>query len=207
MNLGARYWRFSRKLATIAEAFQHACSQPVDPHCLATHELARENATIQLQDQWSAFCRDLILGSWRGGAVTLGGARIPRRPGGASDAAALHALRATYTGSAKRSRQWEPKWFDPIQAIDAAKRLSIPNLVNVSLGLGLTPSPLDQLRAVRNYFAHRGQESSTRLALHLTSHPTNAGAHLFVSQLTLGGVPAFVRWTAEIETMAWAAAQ
>lgn len=207
MNLGARYWRFSRRVRAIADAFQHACESPSDPSCAQTHILARESAAIQLQDQWSAFCRDLVLHSWRGGVTTLVGASIPRRVGDVSDAAGLAALRATYTGSDKKSKYWEPKWFDPIQTLDAAKRLSIPNIGSVTVGVGLTPSPLDELRAVRNYFAHRGEETSKRLAAHVMCHPSDSDAHRFISQLTLAGVPALVRWTAEIDTMAWAAAQ
>lgn len=207
MNLGARYWRFSRKIDEIAGAFQHASSTLKDPDCAGAHLLARESATIQLQDQWSCYCRDVIINSWQGGVQTLGGAKIPRRLGDASEQAALNALRATFTGAARKSKHWEPKWFDPNQAIDAAKRLGLPNLVSLSGGIGLTPSPLDELRAVRNYFVHRGRESADRLSLHLSAHPTETSAHLFVSQLTLAGVPAFVRWTAELDTMAWAAAQ
>ena len=108
MNLGARYWRFSRRAAMLADAFQHSCSPPRDPECLGSHRLARESAAIQLQDQWSSFCRDLVLNSWRGGVVTLSGARIPRRAGDVSDSAALRTLRSTFAGKDKKSKHWEP---------------------------------------------------------------------------------------------------
>lgn len=191
----------------IADAFQHSCLQPLDPECFESHQLARENATIQLQDQWNAFCRDLVLNSWRGGVMTLSGAALPQRVGPISDAAALAALRATFTGKDKKSKYWEPKWFDPNQTLDAAKRLALPNLSSISAGVGLTPSPLDELRAVRNYFAHRGRLSADTLATYILAHPSDADAHGFVSKLTLAGVPKLVRWTAEIDTMAWAAVQ
>lgn len=207
MNLAARYWRFSRRILRIADAFNHSCGTPVDPGCRDAHRLARENATIQLQDQWSAFCRDLVFGSWRGGVVTLSGVAIQRRSGDVSDDAALRTLRATFIGKNKKSQYWEPKWFVPSQTLDAAKRLSIANFASVSTGVGLTPSPLDELRAVRNYFAHRGRESSAKLAIYLRRHPSDVVAHHFMSQPTLAGVPALVRWAAEIDTMAWAAAQ
>ena len=206
MNLGARYWRFSVKTRVIGAAFQHATQAPVDPDCRDAHALAREDATIQLQDQWSVYCRDLILASWRGGISTLGGTTLKRRSGDCSNSAALDTLRATYVGRSKKSKTWEPKWFDSVQALDAAKRLGIANFAEVSSGLGLSPSPLDQLRAVRNYFAHRGKDSADRLEPFLTVRPTAAGAHQHVASLTLAGVPMLVRWAAELDTMAWAAA-
>lgn len=206
MNLGARYWRFSRNAHAIGAAFEHATMTPVDPECSATHALARENATIQLQDQWSAYCRDMITASWRGGCTTLGGVVIPKRAGLSSYASAVAALRATYVGTAKKSKYWEPKWFDPVQALDAAKRLGVPNLPTLSAGLGLTPSPLDELRAVRNYFAHRGPESCDRLQPFLGARATVALVHQHVSAPTLAGVPQLVRWVHELDTMAWAAA-
>lgn len=206
MNLGARYWRFSRKAASIAEAFQHATLPLTDPGCEVPHALARENALIQLQDQWSSFCRDLIVASWQGGVTTLGGTVISKRQGSNSASAAMVALRSTYTGRSKKSRYWEPKWFDPAETIEAAGRLKIPNLASVSGGIGISPAPLGELRAARNYFAHRGQESTQRLASYISGPITDTAAHAHVTRLTLGGVPAFVRWAAEMDSMARASA-
>lgn len=139
--------------------------------------------------------------------MTLSGMVIPRRSGDVSSAAALNTLRATFTGRSKKSTNWEPRWFDPNETLDAAKRLAIPNLANVSTGVGLTPSPLAELRAIRNYFAHREKRSAAHLAAYINGHPSDATAHRFISQPTLAGVPALARWAAEIDTMAWAAAQ
>jgi hypothetical protein len=207
VNLGARYWRFSRKAAWLAAAFAQAATAPIDPACDSPHLLARENATIFLQDQWSAFCRDLVYSSWRGAVVTMGGQVLPRRPGARSDHAALLALRTTYSGKQKRSPNWEPKWFDPLETIEAAKRLSVPNLRAIALGVGLTPSPLDELRAVRNYFAHRGRQSTARLAPYAGSPVTGAAAHALLRQRSLGGSYRFEEWVAELDIMARAAVE
>lgn len=91
MNLGARYWRFSSKVAWIAAAFRNASVVPVAT-CMHPHLLSREGATIQLQDQWNAFCRDLIISSWRGNVFTLSGTYLAHRAGPTSESAALAAL-------------------------------------------------------------------------------------------------------------------
>ncbi len=163
MNLGARYGRFSRKVTYIAAAFRRAAEVAVPRECVDAHTLSREAATVFLQDQWNVFCRDLVINSWQGGVTTLGGMDIPVRSGPRSKADAMRVLRGTYTGKLKKAPYWEPKWFDATATIDAARRLGIPNFTSVAAGVGGTPSPLDELRAVRNYFAHRGRDTSDRL--------------------------------------------
>lgn len=204
MNLGARYWRFSRKADAIAATFRFAAG-PADLGCLDAHAFSREAAAILLQDQWNSFCRDLIIGSWRGGVTTMGGVNLPSRTGPTGEAVALTALRATYTGKQKKSGNWEPKWFDALAAIDAARRLAVPNFNSVVAGIGITPSPLDELRAVRNYFAHRGRETVTRLAPFVPAGVSDAAVHALITGTTLGGAMVLERWASELDTMARAA--
>lgn len=207
MNLGARYWRFSRRTGWLSAAFTQASDTPLDQACENPHVLARENATVFLQDQWSAFCRDLVYSSWRGGCITASGSMLPARVGARSNHAALLALKSTYTGKQKKSRHWEPKWFDPIDTLEAAKRLHVPNIAAISAGVGLSPSPLDELRAVRNYFAHRGRESSERLKPYTGGPVTVAAAHDLLTQRSLGGGYRFESWVADLDVMARAAVQ
>jgi hypothetical protein len=174
--------------------------------CFEVHLLGRENASVQLQDSWNNFCRDVIFRSWRGGVHTLDGRFIPRRTGDTSPRAALTELRSTYSGKAKKAWYWEPKWFDPIEAIEAASRLGIPNLAEVSAGIGLSPSPLAELRAVRNYFAHRGEQSVSKLSVWV-AHPTTDAVHRHVSASTQGGALRFERWVAQLDLMARATVQ
>lgn len=207
MNLGSRYWRFSRRIEWLSSAFTQAADSPLDAACEDPHVLARENATVFLQDQWSAFCRDLVYSSWRGGCMTTLGSSLPARVGSRTNHAALIALKATYTGRQRKSPQWEPKWFDPNEAIDAAKRLHVANLASITAGLGLSPSPLDELRAVRNYFAHRGRESTDRLKPY-TGYPVTSGAaHDLLKRRSLGGGYRFEAWVADLDVMARAAVE
>jgi hypothetical protein len=110
-------------------------------------------------------------------------------------------LRSTYTGRLKKSKHWEPKWFDPIESMDAAARLGIANYAGVVAGIGLTPSPLDEIRAVRNYIAHKG-EMSVRNLVPYVQPPNVAAVQAHVSAPTGGGALRFERWVAQLDVMA-----
>lgn len=201
-HLGARYWRFKQRVLDLAAAFQASTSATTD--CAPAHPISREGAIIQLQDQWSVFCRGLIIRSWVGDVRTLGGREIPIRLGHVSPEACLSALRATYTGKSKKRSYWEPKWFDANEAIDAARRLQLPNAAEISAGLGLTPSPLDEIRAVRNFIAHKGLESASRLRRH-GARASAQEVDAFVLAPTVGGASRFERWVAQLDVMAYSA--
>jgi hypothetical protein len=62
-------------------------------------------------------------------------------------------LLATYG----KRRRYEPKWARATECIDAAIRLKIANTGTVTAALGATNSPADEIRHVRNYYAHRRQ--------------------------------------------------
>jgi hypothetical protein len=203
VNLGSRYWRFRSKTYWLAENYASSVSDPHD--CGDIHLLSRESAIVQLQDQWSNFCRDLILQSWRGGVTTLGGQPITVRTGPASNYDAMNTLRSTYSGRLSKGRYWEPKWFDAVEALDAAHRLQIENFSDISAGIGLTPSPLDEIRAVRNFIAHRGAQSVAQLQPFVAT-PTAKMVDQHVAAPTLGGALRFERWVAQLDIMARAAA-
>lgn len=159
---------------------------------------------IQLQDQWNVFCRDLVIRSWKGGVQTLSGRSLQAGSGRRSETDALDALRRTYTGKLRKSARWEPKWFDATETIEAATRLGLANLAEISAGVGLTPAPLDEIRAVRNFMAHRGRQSSAALRSQ-TARSSSAELDGYLCELSLGGAPRFETWVAQLDVMAYVA--
>jgi hypothetical protein len=103
-----------------------------------------------------------VLASAGGRAQTLGGVPIGRSPILARNESPLEALRNTNTTWTRRA-VWEPKWFDPSGAIDAAARLRISNFPDFSAGLGATSTVPEDLRLVRNYLAHRHRTTADKL--------------------------------------------
>jgi hypothetical protein len=157
---------------------------------------------IKLQDRWGAFSRDLVLLSAVGSVRTTSGMSITRQCG--SSAVALRTLRATFTGRATKGRDWEPKWFDPAEAVDAAGRLRISNFAAVSAALGATPAPLAELRAVRNFFAHRGAVAGST-ARRVIGVATTPEVHDYLTATLSGGALRFEVWIAMLQSMARAA--
>lgn len=202
MELGRIYSAYSHASSRIVRGFTAHPTEFDTSTCSDAHGLTREAALIQLQDRWNGFCRSLILRSAVGGIRTLSGLNLVRAY--SSEAAALQALRGTFTGRDRKGANWEPKWFDPSEAIDAASRLVIPNYATVSAALGATPSPLEELRCVRNFFAHRGALAATTMR-RVVGVGCTLDAHAYVVAPQLGGATRFETWALTMERQARAA--
>lgn len=166
-------------------------------------------AVMRLHDAWGRFCRRLVLRCAGGRLVTVGGSYVPRSPTVASTQSALDALKSTYPTARQGWAVWEPRWFDVGQAIDAAKRLKIGNFSTVSAGLGLTGPGLEDLRACRNFFAHRNEQTdealdSLRARLEL---PLSTPAEQLPNTTVFGGSRLFHVWCFELLQRATFAAQ
>lgn len=117
---------------------------------------AAEKALIQIQIEWEHFVRGVVLDSATGQFENGSGPIISRsHPGLGSREAVAHWLIGTY-----RSRQFEPDWYLPAQAIDASIRLDISNHPQIAAELGVTPWPIDELRHIRNFIAHKSKRSA-----------------------------------------------
>jgi hypothetical protein len=144
--------RLSSELAWLREEFLAASAS----RRTRREQLAAEMAVIRLQDAWARFCRELIIMSASGNSVTLNGSVVPAVIRKRSDV--VPALLATY----KKRRQYEPKWERAVDCIDAATRLKVANLGTLAAALGSTNSPADEIRHIRNFYAHRRQGAAAR---------------------------------------------
>lgn len=104
---------------------------------------------------------------------------------------------------------WEPRWADPQESIVAAKNLKIKNFLNVSAGLGLTPSPNEHLRRVRNFLAHRNQHTASELIKVYNAHglPDKSRIDGLTQHVIAPGVTVFEQWIAQLRIMASSAIQ
>jgi hypothetical protein len=119
-----------------------------------------EYAFIALSDAWNRFARDLILASAIGGAVTLGGVRLPKTSLQITNRRLALARVRQFFG--KPQPWWEPRWFDPADAGNAATALAIPNSVRVTGAFTASTNPIEDVRWVRNFVAHRGPGTAPR---------------------------------------------
>ena len=94
-----------------------------------------------------------------------------------------------------------------MECIHAAHLLNIRNHANVAAALGATPSPVDDLRYIRNFFAHRNMTTAGRVrgvAARL-GLPTSYSALQIVTELRVPGVIVLEEWIMNLRTLAAAA--
>lgn len=118
-----------------------------------------ERALIQIQVEWEHFVRGLILDSATGRFFNLSGRVISRSHADLhSREMAAHRLMAAYP-----SRRHEPDWYLPAEAIRASIHLDVSNQSQIAAELGVTPWPIEDLRHLRNFIAHRSKRSALRV--------------------------------------------
>ena|SRR5271157_515227 len=183
----------------LQEEFVSMCARPSERN----KQLTCEMAVVRLHDAWSRFCRELIIISASERTLTLGGLQLkPLNAAINTRAAVVPFLLSTY-----KKRTYEPKWGDATECIDAARRLSIMNLATVAAALGAINSPANDIRNVRNFYAHRGKGAAQRaVATNLFSNPTRPVV-FELSAYTSGGKRVIESWVERLLAVAIAAAQ
>lgn len=205
MRLELLLSRLKREAGHLVVEFRHSC--PFEAiSCELTRPPMRAHCVIRLFDSWSRFCRSLVVTSAGARPVTAAAGRLPLAPGINSLTDVVPALRAH---NPKRPPWWEPRWGRASECIAAAKSLGIPNVATVSAAIGATPSPADDIRALRNFYAHRGEPAlaparavAARLGIVGRVHPDVIPAYP-----TLGGMPLYERWVFDLFAIAEAAIQ
>jgi hypothetical protein len=148
-DLGTLEVRFDRQVAGIANALSAQRPGGALEVQLAEYSLGA------LQDAWSRFVRDLIIRSSLGNATTASGTILgASKHGILTQRDALSILRSQWT-KAGMPAWWEPSWFRVDAATTAVTILAPGNGSNVVAAIGSSANPIDDLRALRNFAAHR----------------------------------------------------
>ena len=195
------YTKFDRECLRLSRVFDSIAGTSHQAGLLQ-NQLIKEMCIIRLQDSWSRFCRELILSSAGSRPKTSGGVRLPHAPGIYKYSDALTMLQNKYN---KRD-PWEPIWHNPFRCLDAASKLQVPNYPAIHGGLSLSfngQHPIAQLTAVRNYFAHRNQNTAqdvVNVARDLLISPPPRASDL-VSTIVLPGTTLFSLWATRLKTM------
>jgi len=203
VSLKTPYRCFLQESAWILNEFNQALYQfRKGGITIRTFSLTAEMAAIRLHDSWARFCREIILSSAVDEPSTAQTIQLPKAPGilRRSDAIAsiLLAMRLRY----------EPRWATASQAVSAANALRIANLATVSAALGAANSPAEDLCHVRNYFAHRAENTASQVkGLSFYSAGLNLDALDLLGSTVSGGVSRFESWVLGLRAMADAAIQ
>ncbi len=116
-----------------------------------------------MQDCWTRFLRDLVLRSALGNARRADGRLVGVGPLGRMyerDARVL--LQKKWPGG-KKPPYFEPSWYSPDHTSRAIQVLQPNNGNDINTAIGSRNNPIEELRAVRNFAAHRGHTSAGAL--------------------------------------------
>ncbi|MBF6604851.1 MAG: hypothetical protein IVW53_04630 [Chloroflexi bacterium] len=159
---------------------------------------------------WANFNRSLWLSSVAGAKTTSGRAVSVRRGvHGRPQSDAIHLaivlIRKPPRLKIPANRSWkrreEPAWHDPATIRRLAKKVRATNLDAIELGLDLTSNVFADLPQMRNFFAHRN-ENSIRVAR--AAAPRNGVSALLTPaeallELPYGSGPSLVRqWISDL---------
>ena len=180
--------------------FQHRCPATA-PVCDLVSYSTRAHCVIRLFDAWSRFCRSLVVLSAGARPVTKTSGRLLHAPGIASVTDVLPKLRALHP---KKPPWWEPRWGRAGDCLDAARDLQIGNFPTVSAAIGSTPSPAEDIRIVRNFYAHRGAATFVLTRRVATGYGITGRVHPDAIAVfpVVGGVSVFESWIVDLLTVA-----
>ncbi len=169
-------------------------------------QLTCEMSVIRLYDSWARFCRAAVIISAYGKTETLSGTLLTASslPSITSRAQVIPTLLSTFK---KKKHLYEPDWDRADQCIDAGRRLVIQNLSTMAAALGAVNSPADEIRHVRNFYAHRRQDSCAN-ALSTNCFPVLRRPVVFrLNDYTTGGTTVIASWIQRLLAIAVAAVQ
>lgn len=196
--------RFVKEALWLQDEF-HVCLNAVSnsENPKAPRRLSGEMAIVRLHDCWARFCRELLVLSAGGRPLTATGIRLPLAPGISSCSEVMPKI--------KSFKQWtrkDPRWADPSELLAVAQELKIANFTTIAGAIGSVDSPIEELRIVRNFYAHRCLDTVQKVRSHRSFSSTKAiTIEEIAGELVESGVTRMENWTIELRLIAGAAIQ
>lgn len=203
--LSITYGKFVKEtdwlLLEFDEAINRLSASSVDKPARLTAEMS----VIRLHDAWARFSREIVVLSAGGRPYTANGYRLPTAPGIRKISDVIPLLLRSYS----KPRRYEPKWARSQECIQAAQLLHIPNFSTFAAAIGATNSPAEDLRPIRNFLAHRGEDSakSVRNQSFFTNGTGKVNVEGVAGKLVPPGITLFEKWIIDFRLVAGAAIQ
>jgi len=163
---------------------------------------------IGLHDAWSRFCRDVVVVSALGGVVTRTGTQLSRSAVIPANKTPLAYLKDNWPPSGYgRCYDDGPYWYVPTTADKAAQILRISNYANFSAAILASGDAPKELRACRNYLAHRNPDTENHpdmqaLRGRINVPPATTLADRLAEEIVTGNITLFEKWCRELEITA-----
>lgn len=168
---------------------------------------------IKLYSLWEWFSKELIIISASYQPISKTGLIIKRLPQIKNRYDVLNELETQAKQNflkmhpTKKFKWREPKWYNPRETIKAATNLNIDNLSIIVSALSLTPAPHEDIRIIRNYFAHYNEDTAKKIQtvlrrLHLANTFTAYDIINARSTASVSAVCIFENWINTLKIMA-----
>ena len=153
-KLGTIYVRFVYRTDLIAERFRAPLPQNIrdSASCQPIHAAGEVQLINRLLVLWGEYCRNLVIASALGNAVTIKGTLLAPAP----DVAEFSHIKAKLSGNSGAGPG--TRWDDPEWALRQTNLLSPVN--RDQIGLGLETAPVKDLKAVRNFLIHPNEHTA-----------------------------------------------
>lgn len=175
-----------------------ACANDVVGRQLRTLECN----TIRLHDAWARYCRTVVFASASDQPLALDGTVIARAPGISSRDDVWPTLRRELR-KAKLGGNYEPRWADATACEQAVDLLSLTNAARIKSALRYSDSPIESLRLLRNFFAHRCEGTGRKLPVVRTAiNAPKTTAPEEIPGLNLGTGVVLDAWMRHMKVMA-----
>lgn len=209
-QLGDEALKFSKQAHRVLRKFESTLHAKDGICCDQTHIATRAECVINLYDFWTQYCRRLFVASSYGDIDTLAGTHTPRARNFPAGADLMITLRSLSPSGRRRPLGQEPSWGIPREINQALNSIGAHNKVSVSLAVNSSNSPSEEIRNVRNFFAHRNQGTATKARLALSAHSLPS-LHNFDAAIQTsvrsGSASMFEDWVHRLIAVAYAACQ
>ena len=201
-NFDIMYRRFCRRSNQISDAFlapTPSLSQDT-VNCEFVHHAGKVQLVNRLLVLWGEYCRNLIIASAFGNAITINGLRLVPAPG-VNTLAHIRSTLGRNFGAGPGTR-----WEETVWATQQANQLNPVNQDQISLGLGTAPD--ESLKLVRNYLVHPNEHTRRRYYRELVPIYTRLRMepYEFLANRLQGGSTVLESWISEFQIAAYNAA-
>ena len=192
--------QFSAELEAIRGAFDLCVVHPEVDAASVTYRPGEDGCIVSAWDAWNRFMREILLTS--AGGPTVGAAGVVYNPTAPRPRpTALAYLRQSVKGTRIKFTRSEPNWYMPAATSDFATTLGLANSSSILAAVGssrvqvsaiaITSNPLNELRLMRNYIAHKNAETRADILPLLSP---GSSPHEHARETVQGGVKRFDDW-------------
>lgn len=202
-KLANMYRVFSEELAEIERVFLDLENTPHVAGFSIPYRPVEDGCLVSIWDAWNRFIRSLLLASCAGPVEGISGTvYTPQIPMTESQATQHLALLSRRRGNRITAARGEPYWFNVSALPDMTSALGLANATvidsavtasSISLDGGISmPSPLAEIRDIRNFVAHKNEGTLAQAQSHMRYPVVDCSAHM--RQKTIGGLYRFSNW-------------